>query len=303
MELRQLRYFVAVAEHRHFTRAAADLHVAQPALSQQIRRLEDELGLELLARTSRSVALTEAGELLLHRARRALAEVDGALADLDALKGLVSGRVVVGAIQSLGPFDLPGLLAGFHASHPGVDILLREDTTQRLLAALSADELDLAVATIDPPPPDELASMALYEEELVLAVRPGHPLASRQRIALTELPDDPFIFFREGSGLRATTERALAAAGIEPRVRFESSELSRVRALVSRGLGVAILPRSETGRPGPITPRVAAIALGPPALTRQVGLVWRRERRHPPAAQAFLRFAERAAGASQASGA
>jgi LysR family transcriptional activator of glutamate synthase operon len=288
VELRQLRYFIAVAEHRHFTRAAAGLHIAQPALSQQIRRLEDELGLELLARTSRSVALTQAGELLLVRARRALAEVDGAVEDLDALKGLARGRVVVGAIQSLGPFDLPGLLAGFHAAHPGVDILLREDTTQRLIGLLSADELDLAVATIDPPPPDELAFSALYEEELVLAVRTGHPLAGRRRLTLADLPDDPFIFFRAGSGLRATTERALAAAGIEPRVRFESSELSRVRALVSRGLGVAIMPRSETRSPGP---RVAAIALGPPALKRQVGLLWRRDRRHPPAAQAFLGFA------------
>jgi LysR family transcriptional activator of glutamate synthase operon len=291
MELRQLRYFVAVAEHLHFTRAAADLHVAQPALSQQIRRLEDELGLELLARTSRSVALTEAGELLLVRARRVLAELDGAAEDLDALKGLTRGRVVVGAIQSLGPFDLPGLLAAFHASHPGIDILLREDTTQGMLGMLATDELDLAVAAIDPPPSAEFASALLYEEELVLAVRPGHPLAGRSRLALADLPDEPFVFFRAGSGLRATTERALAAAGIVPRVRFESSELSRVRALVSRGLGVAIMPRSETGRPGPVTPRVAAIALGPPALRRRVGLVWRRERRHPPAALAFLRFA------------
>jgi LysR family transcriptional activator of glutamate synthase operon len=289
LELRQLRYFVAVAEHRHFTRAAAQLHVAQPALSQQIRRLEDELGLELLARTSRSVAVTQAGELLLVRARRALAEIDGAREDLDALKGLVSGRVVVGAIQSLGPFDLPDLLAAFTARHPGVDILLREETTQRMVAMLGADELDLAVAAIEPPPPDELAFAAIYEEELVLAVHPRHALAGRERLALADLPDDPFIFFREGSGLRAATERALAAAGIAPRVRFESTELSRVRALVARGLGVAIMPRSETG---PATPRVAAIALGPPALRRRIGLVWRRERRHPPAAQAFLRFAQ-----------
>jgi LysR family transcriptional activator of glutamate synthase operon len=293
MELRQLRYFIAVAERRHFTRAAADLHVAQPALSQQIRRLEDELGFELLARTSRSVALTQAGEVLLVRARRVLAEVDGALEDLEALKGLLTGRVVIGAIQSLGPFDLPGLLADFHALHPGVDILLREETTQRMLAMLAADELDLAVAAIEPAPPDELAFAEIYEEDLVLAVPPKHPLAGRERLALTDLPDDPFIFFREGSGLRAATERALAAAGIVPRVRFESTELTRVRALVARGLGVAIMPRSETERPSSPAQRVVAIALGPPALRRRIGLVWRRERRQPPAAEAFLRFAGR----------
>jgi LysR family transcriptional regulator, transcription activator of glutamate synthase operon len=288
MELRQLRYFAAVAEQRHFTRAAAELHVAQPALSQQIRRLEQELGFELLERTSRSVRVTEAGEAVLRRARRALAEVDAIAPDLDALRGLRTGRVLVGAIQSLGPFDLPGLLAAFRAQHPGIDLLLREETTQEMLGLLAADELDLAIAAIDPPPPTEFATQPVYEEELVLAVRPGHPLAKRTRLALSDLPDEPFILFREGSGLRATTERALAAAGLQPRARLESTELSRVRALVARGLGVAIVPRSETASPGP---RVAAVALGPPVLRRRVGLVWRRDRRHPPAAEAFLRFA------------
>jgi LysR family transcriptional regulator, transcription activator of glutamate synthase operon len=289
MELRQLRYFAAVAEQRHFTRAAAQLHVAQPALSQQIRRLEQELGITLLDRTSRSVRVTEAGEAVLRRARLALAEADAIGADLDALRGLRTGRVLVGAIQALGPFDLPGLLAAFREQHPGIDLILREETTQEMLALLAADELDLAIAAIEPPPPRaEFATRALYEEDLVLALRPGHPLAQRARLALSDLPDEPFILFREGSGLRATTERALAAAGLQPRARLESTELSRVRALVARGLGVAIMPRSETASPGP---RVAAVALGPPALRRRVGLVWRRERRHSPAAEAFLRFA------------
>jgi len=288
MELRQLRYFAAVAEQRHFTRAAAQLHVAQPALSQQIRRLEHELGMTLLDRTSRSVRVTEAGEAVLRRARRALAEADAIGADLDALRGLRTGRVLVGAIQALGPFDLPGLLAAFRTEHPGIDLILREETTQEMLALLAADELDLAIAAIEPPPPREFATQALYEEDLVLALPPSHPLATRARLALSDLPDEPFILFREGSGLRATTERALAAAGLQPRARLESTELSRVRALVARGLGVAIMPRSETALPGP---RVAAVALGPPTLRRRVGLVWRRDRRHPPAAEAFLRFA------------
>src|SRR4030088_3513159 len=154
MELRQLRYCLAVADHLHFTRAAEALHVAQPALSQQIRRLEAELGLELFARTSRSVALTEAGEQVVVRARRILAEADAIGEDVDALRGVLRGRVVVGSMQSLGPLDLSGLLADFHAQHPGVDVVLREDTTQRMVAMLAADELDLAVATIDEPAPE-----------------------------------------------------------------------------------------------------------------------------------------------------
>jgi DNA-binding transcriptional LysR family regulator len=288
MELRQLRYCVAVADHLHFTRAAEALHVAQPALSQQIRRLEAELGLELFARTSRSVAVTEAGEAVVARARRILAEADAIEEDLDALRGVLRGRVVVGSMQSLGPFDLPGLLADFHAQHPGIDVVLREDTTQRMVAMLGADELDLAVATIDESPPVGLQTRALYEEDLVLVVAREHPLAGRRRIPPASLPPGPFIFFREGSGLRTATEAILDAAGIEPQVRFETNELSRVRALASRGLGVAIMPRSDTEGPGP---PVAAIAIGPPVLRREVGLVWRGDRRRAPAAEAFLEFA------------
>ena len=288
MELRQLRYAVAVADQLHFTRAAETLHVAQPALSQQIRRLEAELGLDLFARTSRSVALTEAGEAVVGRARRILAEADAIGEDLDALRGVLRGRVVIGSMQSLGPFDLPGLLADFHAEHPGVDVVLREDTTQRMLARLAADELDLAVATIDESPPDGLETRALYEEDLVLAVAGDHPLASRRRIRPASLPPGPFIFFREGSGLRAATEAILDAAGVEPQVRFETNELSRVRALTSRGLGVAIMPRSDTEGPGPA---VETVGIGPPTLRRAVGLVWRGDRRRAPAAEAFLAFA------------
>jgi DNA-binding transcriptional LysR family regulator len=294
MELRQLRYFAAVAEHRHFTRAAGELRVAQPALSQQVRRLEAELGVELLRRTSRSVALTEAGEALLSRARRILAEAEAARADLDALRGLLTGRVVLGAMQSLGPIDLPGLLADFHARHPGVDVVLREETTRQMVAMLAADELDLAVASTDAEMPPGLESRRLYEEELVLVVARGHPLAARRQIRPASLPPGPYIFFREGSGLRAATERMLEAAGIAPQVRFETNELSRVRALASRGLGVAIMPRSDTEG---ADPPVAAISLAP-KLRRRVGLLWRAGRRRPPAAEAFLEFAlERTAAA------
>ena len=162
MELRQLRYVVAVADHLHFTRAAAELHVAQPALSQQVRRLERELGLELFTRTSRTVALTDAGEAVVARARRVLGEIDAIEEDLDAMRGILRGRVELGSMQSLGPFDLPRVLADFHARHAGVDVVLREETTQRMLAMLRADQLDLAVATIDEPPPDGLVTHPLY---------------------------------------------------------------------------------------------------------------------------------------------
>src|SRR3954451_15517222 len=203
MELRQLRYLVALAEERHFTRAAARVHIAQPALSQQIRRLEDELGLPLVDRTTRQVALTEAGELLVDRARRALAEVDAAQAELSDLAGVRAGHVVVGAMQSLGPFDLSALLAAFHAAHPGVDLTVREDVSDALLAMVRRDEVELAFLSVAERlrDGDALAHERLLTERLVLLVATTHHLASRGRVALGELRDEDFITFREGAGL------------------------------------------------------------------------------------------------------
>src|ERR1700676_3510807 len=122
VDLQQLRSFAAVARHKHFTHAAAELHIGQPAVSQHIRRLEAELGVSLLSRTTRSVALTEAGRLMLGRAERALGELDAGLAELDQLRGLMRGRLTIGAMQSLEPYDLAASLAAFHRSHPAIDI-------------------------------------------------------------------------------------------------------------------------------------------------------------------------------------
>src|ERR1700754_4329860 len=148
MELRQLRYLVALADEGHFTRAAARANVAQPALSQQIRKLEDELGLALFDRTTRRVVPTEAGELLSARARRILAEVDDAAAELRQLAGIVAGRVTIGVTQTPGPFDLPRLLAAFHAQHPQVELAVREDLSATLAEQLRADALDLAFLSL-----------------------------------------------------------------------------------------------------------------------------------------------------------
>jgi LysR family transcriptional regulator, transcription activator of glutamate synthase operon len=287
MELRQLRYFAAVALHRHFTRAAEELHVAQPALSQQIRRLERELGLELFVRSTRRVALTEAGELLLPRAQRVMAELDDARAELEQLTGLIRGRVGVGAIP-LAPLDLPGMLAEFRGRHPGVAVYMREETLDGMLAMLRTDELDLGFAfadeeTVGP----ELATELLFQEELVVVTAPGHPLADRKRLRLDALAGEPLIGFRRDSVLRRTTDRALAAAGVAPESAFETIELETMRALVARGLGVTIMPRGYLEGEGP---RVAQIEARP-ALRLPVSLVWRAQRRRPPAAEEFLDFA------------
>src|ERR1700742_669293 len=148
MELRQLRYLVALADECHFTRAAAREHIAQPALSQQIRRLETELGLALVERTTRRVALTEAGELLVARARRVLGELESAQAELQRLAGVQGGRLSVGALPTMGPVDLSLLLASFHRNHPAVELTVREQSSEELALMLRDDEIDLAFLSV-----------------------------------------------------------------------------------------------------------------------------------------------------------
>jgi LysR family transcriptional activator of glutamate synthase operon len=286
MELRQLRYLVALADERHFTRAAAREHVAQPALSQQIRRLESEVGLALVERTTRRVALTDAGELLVARARRILAELDDAQAELGTLAGVKGGRLAVGALHTMGPVDLSLLLAAFHRNHPAVELTVREQSSEELAEMLRDDEIDLAFLSVT----ERIQSRGLelhrlVSEELVAVLPADHRLAGRDGVGLHELAGDPFISFRNGSRLRELLDSAAAGAGFEPRIALESNESRRIRSLVSSGLGVAILPRSDAagaGAPVAVTPLVE------PALTRDVTLASRARRRHSPAAQAFL---------------
>jgi len=289
MEMRQLRYLVALADEQHFTRAAARLHIAQPALSQQVKRLEDEVGVALVDRTTRHVSLTPAGELLVARARRALAEVDAAAAELADLAGVRTGRVVIGAMRSTGRFDLSALLAAFHARHPGIELMVREEPSEVMLQRLHADTLDvafLAVDTLDAGPDIEL--QPLWTEPLVALLAPGHPLAGRRRLDLAELRHDRFVVWGEGGSMRRIVVQGAREAGFEPALAFESTESPRIRAMVSRGLGVALTPASEAEHEGP---PVAVIPVRRPSLSRDVTLAWRANRRHSPAARAFLALA------------
>src|SRR3954470_3142334 len=281
MELRQLRYLVAVADEQHFTRAAAREHVAQPALSQQIRRLEAELGLKLVQRTTRRVAMTEAGELLVARARRAIAELDAAHAELQSLAGVQAGRLSVGALHTMGPVDLSLLLATFHRRYPGVELTVREQSSEELAAMLRDDEVDLAFLSVTERIQSHgLALHPLVREELVAVLPADHRLAGRREVPLAELAGDAFISFREGARLRELLVTAAATAGFAPRIALESNESHRICSLVSRGLGVAILPRSDGESAGST---VAVSALGGPALQRDVTLAARSQRRLPPA--------------------
>jgi LysR family transcriptional activator of glutamate synthase operon len=287
MELRQLIYAVAVADHLHFRRAAEAANTAQPAISQQVRKLEQELGIDLFDRGRAGVRVTHAGALILARARRILSEVEALREEAAAARGLEFGRIELGAVQNIGPLDLPALIADFHRQHTGVDVSLREVSTQAMYSMVANDQLDLAIAALDVPVPAGLASRELLREPLVAIVPSGHRLSSRRVLRLEELAGEPFVAFAKGTGLRAAIERAAADAGFTATVHFETGEMTRVLALVAHGLGLALIPASTDHRE---RGDLMTVRLRPPVY-RTVGVVWREDRSHAPAALAFLALA------------
>jgi LysR family transcriptional activator of glutamate synthase operon len=290
MELRQLRYLVAVADELHFTRAAAREHVAQPALSQQIRRLEEEVGLPLVERSTRRVVLTEAGETLVAGARRMLAELEATVAELNDQAGVRTGHLAIGATGTLGPVDVSRLVAEFHDRYPGVDLTMRERPSNELSAMLRRDEIDFAFLSVT----ERIARPGLefhrlIEEELLVVLPAGHELAGRASVRLADLAKETFVSFLEGTRLRELLVTAAREAGFEPHVAFESDQVRRIRDMVAHGLGVTILPRSDASSEDDA--RLAVVPLIDPTLRRDVTLAWRAERRLAPAARAFLEMA------------
>ncbi|HYB26057.1 MAG TPA: LysR family transcriptional regulator [Solirubrobacteraceae bacterium] len=299
MELRQLRYLVALADEQHFTRAAAREHIAQPALSQQIRRLEQEVGLALVERTTRRVTVTEAGRALVARARRILSEVDAAAAEMQAFTGVRTGHVMVGTMHTMGPVDVSLALAVFHKRHPGVELTVREQSSEELAEMLRDDVVDLAFLSVTERMESHgLGLHQLVSEELVVVLPRDHPLAGHEKVRMAELAEEQFISYREGARLRELLVFAGRTAGFEPQVQLESNESERIRRLVARHMGVAILPRSDAERPGA---EVTAATLIEPSLTRDITLACREGRRLAPAAAEFLELSKQLFGGADGS--
>jgi DNA-binding transcriptional LysR family regulator len=288
MELRQLVYFVAVAEERNFTRAAQTIPIAQPAISQQIRRLEAELGERLFLRDRRGTRLTPAGQALLPHARTTLQAAEGGRQAVAALSGLLTGSLAVGLVHPLPDRRFPRLLGAFRRAHPRIQLTLVEDQTDALLAALAAGELHAALIGLgryDRPPPD-LESRLVAREPLVVAVHPTHPLAGRGQLRLRALREEPMVTLTGASKLRSTLETACQAAGFAPRIVAETSDLGVMVELAAEQLGVAVLPASGLeGHAG-----LVRLRLTHPTLDRRLLLVWR-PAASPPAGRAFLALA------------
>ncbi|WJV44823.1 LysR family transcriptional regulator [Streptomyces flavofungini] len=287
MQFQQLLYFVAVAETRHFTRAAEQVHVSQPSLSQQVRALEKELGAELFSRARGNIALTDAGEALLPLARRILADADTARIEVQELAQLRRGRVRLGATPSVCTGLLPQVLRDFHDRHPGVQLLIEEGGSHDLVRHLARGALDLALVVLPlPTPSPALTTVELLREDLVVVSSPDAAgLGASARVA--DLQGERLVMFRHGYDLRELTVAACRAEGFEPEFAVEGGEMDAVLGFVRAGLGVAVVPRMVAERAGSglrMTP------LSRPRLRRTIALAHRSDVAPPRAARELQRM-------------
>jgi len=289
MQFQQLQYFVAVAETRHFTRAADLVHVAQPSLSQQIKALERELGADLFLRARGNITLTDAGEALLPLARRILADADTARHEVLELVQLRSGRIRLGATPSLCTGLLPDVLRAFHDRYPGIRLLIEEGGSHDLVRELARGALDLALVVLPlPTPSPALTTVELLREDLVVVSSPEAPAPGRGRtVRISDLEGERLVMFRHGYDLRELTVAACRAEGFEPDFAVEGGEMDAVLGFVRAGLGVAVVPRmvaTKSGRGLRVTP------LARPGLHRTIALAHRSDVAPPRAARELQRM-------------
>ncbi|WP_319449075.1 MULTISPECIES: LysR family transcriptional regulator [unclassified Mycobacterium] len=283
MELRQLEYFVAVAEEANFTRAAQRVHISQSGVSAQIRQLERELGHQLFDRSSRIARLTAAGEAALEPARTALAAATSVQLAVDEVAGLLRGRLSIGMVVGCTISPLFDAMEKFHRDHPGVEMSVHEGNSEQMIAAIRSGELDIALIGVAGSPPDGLEALTLVSEPLGALVPRGHPLADRKRIAVNDLAGEPIVSMPVGTGIRAALDIACATAGFTPDISIEASAADAVADFVERGLGIGVLSASMTSA---YRDRLPAVRLTGTPLPALLAVVWTPSQ--SPALRGFL---------------
>ncbi|WP_404819445.1 LysR family transcriptional regulator [Streptomyces marincola] len=264
----RLAQFAGVARQEHITQAARDLSVPQPTLSRAMARLETDLGVALLARRGRTVALTPAGRAFAASVERALAEIERAVEAVRTDADPAAGKVAFGFLHTMGPETVPALIREFREDHPRVRFALVQSYGEDMIERMRAGELDLCLTSPVPDAPD-LVTRRLDEQRLLLVVPADHRLAGRRRVRLAEAADEAFVTLEPGYGLRRLTDALCEQAGFRPRVAFEGEEPETLRGLVAAGLGVALLPPPTVARPG-----VRELSVTAPRAVREIGVAW-----------------------------
>lgn len=289
MEMHQLRYVVAVARTGTFSRAAEQCHVSQPSLSQQIQKLEAELGERLFDRLKREARLTPPGEVFLRRALRILEEVDAARREAKDATDLLRGTVTLGVLPTLAPYLLPKVLPVFREKYPGVEIVVQEETTAQLLRLLAACEIDFALAS-QPIQDRRMELRELFTEELLLALPRNHPLARKRTISPSDLEREPLIVMKEGHCLGQQVLKFCDQRHVHPSVSFRSAQLETIRSLVCAGMGLSLIP-AMAAEPGHAD-QPEYRSLPAPSPMRTVVALWPRQRPPGRAASEFLKAVE-----------
>lgn len=287
MEMHQLRYVVAVARTGTFSRAAEQCHISQPSLSQQVQKLEEELGERLFDRMKREAKLTSHGEAFLRRAVRILEEVDAAKREATDARDLLRGALTIGVLPTIAPYLLPGVMAEFVDKFPGVEVVVQEDTTARLLKLAHGYEIDLALASL-PIADERFEVRELFAEELLLALPPGHALTRKRTLNVTDLDGERLIVMKEGHCLGDQVLGFCERRDWKPAISFRSAQLETIQAMVSSGLGVSLIPAMAANREREDLPEYRSLQR--PSPERKIVAMWPRQRPPGRAANEFLKL-------------
>lgn len=293
MNLRALEYFVAVADHRHFGRAAEACHVSQPTLSMQIKKLETQLGVQLLERNPQGVTLTATGALVLERARTVLRDIDDIVAVAQEEADPQRATLRIGLFPTLAPYLLPHVVPTIRQQYPDLELLLTEAKTEEIVDLLRRGDLDAGVLAL-PIGADELEAIVLFEEEFVLAVPSGHRLAGGMGpVSTGVLEDESVLLLEDGHCLRDQALAVCRIAGAHEHSDFRSTSLETLRQMVAAGVGITLLPRLAVSPPVPASDAIELIEFSDPVPARTIAMVWRKS----SAYRSFLpRLAEPFAG-------
>ena len=287
MEMHQLRYVVAVARAGNFSRAAEQCHVAQPSLSQQIQKLEEELGERLFDRMKREVKLTPPGEVFLRRAVRILEEVDAAKREAKDSTDLLRGTITIGVLPTIAPYVLPGAITTFADQYPGVEIVAQEDTTAGLMKLALAYEIDFALAS-QPIKDERMEVRDLFAEELLLALPPEHPLARRRTIKVSDLDGERLVVLKEGHCLGDQVLGFCERRDLHPKISFRSAQLETIQSLVHSGLGISLIPAMAAQNNRSDQPVYRSLPT--PRPERKIVAMWPKQRSPGRAANEFLKL-------------
>lgn len=286
MELRQLKYALALAEERNFSRAAKKLHLAQPSLSQQIIKLEKQLGVRLFERRPGDLRLTYAGQRFVEQASKIVDQVEQLKQEMLDVAQSAKGQLIIGALPITGARLLPQALRQFKAEFPGIDLVLIEETTARLEALTAKGQTDVSLLSL-PLGEEGLDYTPILEEEILLATPPHHPFATLSEIDLAECEDEPFILLKEGQGFREISRQLCLRAGFEPKIVFESANIETVQSLVACGMGISLTPKM-VARDANAELRPAYVSIRDVQSSRTLALAYKKGRYLSKAGKRFI---------------